>query len=461
MKIIPLYDKVGYYGFFFASIDEFNNYASQIDWDFSDAFVEISSCEIIRITQKGRNKISRDELNKYLNPPMPFWIKDDFNYSCAINKRFADIKPKTAEVITTMNCCFRCLQCSYREPKEKIGVWNKIVPNVSNKYNMSIEHVEAVVDRLYKAGIENIVFTGGGEPLFNSQVTLMGMKHAKDRDINVGLYTNGYFLNEQVIEKIKTINPLFIRISIYGMDSNSFRRYVNIEENGFYHIINNVKKLLSVKNKGELNSKIILSFLVHPELYPDISYVDHFFEDYFSMDELKAFAYIRFTPAVDYFHNEQHDRVFFDTFFQRVTKNAERLKNVVPLIVYTHRINDLYIKGTFSECLGSGFYTEIAPNGDVYLCCERIMDDDYLIGNIIDDSLEDIFYSEKRLNLIRQINVHKCQMCPPLCKPHEINKQLAQLAEISTQQLQQWRTDLLEISKKSGIFGGNMNDFES
>lgn len=461
MKIIPLYDKVGFYGLFFTDMVEFNEFVPHINWEINDAFIEINSSEAIRFTSNGESRIGSDELNKYLNPPVPFWIKDDFNFFCAVQKRFADIRPKTAEVISTMNCCFRCLQCSYRDSKEKMGIWDKRTYNVSAKYNMTVERMETIVDRLSSAGVENIVFTGGGEPLMNLKATLAGMKRAKDKGINVGLYTNGLFLNDYVTEEIKKIDPLFIRISIYGMDPDSFHHYTNIDRESYYTIINNVKNLLSEKDKGVWNSKIILSFLVHPILYPDVVCVDHFFEDNFNIEELKAFTYIRFTPAVDYFHNKQHENSFFEAFFQKVNQNAERLKCIVPLIVYTHRVNDLYVKVTCFQCLGSGFYIEVAPDGDVYLCCERFMNDDYQIGNLLVDSIDDIFRSEKRAELLKRINDGKCQMCPPLCKPHEINKQLAHINEFSDRQLQRWRTDLLEISKKTGIFSGNMNDFES
>lgn len=456
MKIIPLYDKVGFYGLFFTDKVEFNEFASRINWEINDAFVETDSGEAIRITSNGESRIDRSELNKYLNPPVPFWIKDDFNFSCAVQNRFADIRPKTAEVISTMNCCFRCLQCSYREPKEKMGIWDKRI-----SANMPAEHMGIIVDKLSDAGVENIVFTGGGEPLANLETTLAGMKRAKEKGINVGLYTNGFFLGGYAAGEIKKINPLFIRISIYGMDPDNFQRYTNADRENYYRVIDNVKNLLAEKNKGGLSSKIILSFLVHPELYPDAVCVDRFFEDYFTIEELKAFTYIRFTPAVDYYHHKQHEKSFFDPFFQRVNQNAERLKYVVPIIVYMHRVNDLYKKNAFFQCLGSGFYVEVAPDGDVYLCCERLMNEDYRIGNMLIDSINDIFRSEKREKLLRRINDGKCQMCPPLCKPHEINKQLVHINEFSDRQLWQWRTDLLEMATKSGIFSGNMNDFES
>ena len=56
---------------------------------------------------------------------------------------------------------------------------------------MTLDTVLCIIDRLKESGTKNIVFTGGGEPLFNPEVTLAGMSLAKKNNMNVGLYTNG------------------------------------------------------------------------------------------------------------------------------------------------------------------------------------------------------------------------------------------------------------------------------
>lgn len=63
-----------------------------------------------------------------------------------------------------------------------------------------------------------------------------------------------------------------------------------------------------------------------------------------------------------------------------------------------------------------------------------------------------------------QLKEKKCSICPNLCKPHEINKQIYSVVDFleysKKENLIQWRNDLLKIAK-SGDSLGKLNAFES
>lgn len=459
--MMPLYDKVGIWGIFFESISEFENYSEDIDLKNKEIFINVDDLYVNHITLNGKFKDEIDIIEKYLCPPLPFWIKSNNNFNKILERDYYNILPQTAEIITTMNCCFRCQQCSYRPAKEEMNIWNKSYFDFSNKFHMSPNTIIEIIDKLDDIGTRNVVFTGGGEPLINSETTISGMRLAKAKNMSVGLYTNGFNLNDKIIKELEKINPLFIRISIYGVDPMNFSKYTNANEEIFIQIINNIKKLINSKKMGNIQTKISLSFLVHPVLYPNTLNIGNFFDSLFTIEELRLISTIRFTPAVDYYENRQHDKNFFEKIFEQIESLKKRYYDVVQVVPYIHRTIDIYNSKPYMECRGSGYYAEIAPNGDMYLCCEKLMNDNFLIGNILNNSIEEIFNSQARLNLIEQVNSDRCEFCPSLCKPHEINKQLANVDYFNMEQLKNWRNNLLECATNISFFPGRLNDFES
>ena len=56
---------------------------------------------------------------------IPKWILIEDNFEKIISGKWNEIMPITAEFTPTLNCNFRCNQCSYSVPKQKLGVWKK------------------------------------------------------------------------------------------------------------------------------------------------------------------------------------------------------------------------------------------------------------------------------------------------------------------------------------------------
>lgn len=457
-KRIPLFNKIGQYGYVvwsqFDLQDTINvrNSNNQEDLIFTVNFnSNIAGC--FQITER--------EAKLYEHPSLPMWLENKLNFLRAMNSEYFHITPLSAEIIPTLNCCFRCNQCSYRPAKEESGLWNSDVLNSQNKFTMSKSTMEATVYQLEAAGIRHVVFTGGGEPLINGDVTITGMKLCKKYGISFGLYTNGVFLSQRYIDQILAFEPEFIRISIYGMDSVRFSKYTGSDPENFNLVLDNIKSLLQKKEEKGTNTGVSLSFLVHPMLIPTPQYVRTLF-DLFKHKEIKQFSMIRFTPAVDYYKGKQHDKRYFEAIFDEVVRLNDEyaLENIV---VYMHRINDLYTPKQYKHCFGNGFFAEVGPNGDLYLCCEKFADDRCKIGNLLINSIQTIWNSRERQGIICQIG--DCKTCPNICKPHEINKQLLLLEQSKVsfgyEGLVKWREELIAISDNAGYFPGKLNAYES
>lgn len=448
MKTIPLYTNLGTYCFIVFNRDDIEfalNNASMVSIIYTVGFsIDHSLCQ----------RITKEEAMHILHPYKPIWLVSQQNMIAMCNNDFESISPITAEVIPTLNCCFRCNQCAYRLVKEQNDVWEK-----SNKnFDMTKEKMELVLTRLSQGGVKNIVFTGGGEPLVNLDVTLYGMSICNNIGLNFGLYTNGYRLTSSTIKQILSYNPEFIRISIYGTNEETFNNYTNSQGSNYLKIIANIKDLLHVISNSKSNTAISLSFLMHPILYVQASDISRIVE-LFSVEELKQFTSIRFTPAVNYDSPVQHASKFFDGIVKEILKLKQEY-GLSNIYIYSHRLRDLYTPKEYNKCRGNGFYAEVGPKGEMYLCCEKVGHPDYVIGDLTASSLSDIWVSQKRLEILRSID---CSLCPSLCKPHEANKQMEFLCNnrINDNDLENWFKEINQIASNEAFAPGYPNSFES
>lgn len=467
MERIPLYDNICKYGYFIENKEDFELQASRLEDN--DIIFIIDNCiskELIR--QKYDNKIvsiEKADALKYMNPNMPMWLENEEIYNKVLNMEYDKILPQSAEVVPSLNCSFRCEQCSYRPTKEKEGIWSDRRTYKDEKFYMSRETMDIIINKLHKAGTKNIVFTGGGEPLSNSEVTLFGMELAKEKKLTFGLYTNGFYLNDYICKRICELDPLFVRISVYGLNENEFEKYTKIPSKNFYRVISNIKKLISFKERYNSNFQLSLSFLVNPILVNNDDDIEKFFENNFSREELRKLFMVRFTPTVDYYTAKQHSAEYFEKMFANIENYAKKSKEYLNIVTYRHRLNDLYKLKEYDKCRGSGFYAEVGPDAKMYLCCEELTDSKYELGTLKKYDIEQIFNDERRKKILNQISTKKCKECPSVCKPHEINKQLAAVEELvlkgKIELINEWRNDLIKKSINSEYFPGKLNAFES
>ena len=71
------------------------------------------------------------------------------------------------------------------------------------------------------------------------------------------------------------------------------------------------------------------------------------------------------------------------------------------------------------------FYSSNA-DGNVYLCCHFMGNEEFSYGNLNEKSFEDIWNNPERRRVIDKINL---AMCPPVCRNHVINKILFDISK--------------------------------
>jgi sulfatase maturation enzyme AslB (radical SAM superfamily) len=468
-KIIPNNEQIGEYSVFIRNSNRipFNELRNGLDKNkkFTQFFIE-SKSEFQIVTNKLKiNLVSSSEFKRRLdNIKIPKWMNISDNLDKILDGNYDEIRPVTAEFVPTLNCNCRCSQCSYEPPKKERGVWEKN-DTKNEMLHMTKDVMISSLDKLAEVGVENILFTGGGEPLMNP-LTVFGMEYAKKKGSTVALYTNGSLLTKKNTERILTLNPVFTRISVYGGDQETVEAYTHSgNDKMFQTVIDNISMMAEQKKKLNSEMNLGLSYLVHPITAPTIG---KFLNAVRNIKDLDQIDYIRFTPAVDYYDGEQHDQDFMENVFKNIKENLMPEFNDIPtkIKLFYHRLNDLNKTKSYSKCRASGWFAEVGPAGKLYLCCEKHFNPEYEIGDLKTQSFNEIWHSDTRNDLIKKINDSNCSVCPTLCKPHELNKIINSIELFRKQGkinvVKKWAEDLLAYGRECDIYcPSKLDNFQS
>ena len=105
--------------------------------------------------------------------------------------------PDAATLAITEKCNCRCFHCSaYRRKKEELSTYRWM----------------RVIDELLKMGTYNITFTGG-EPLLREDLYEL-IRHVDKRKAITQIFTNGYLLNEDVVEELVKSGLYSLQVSL-------------------------------------------------------------------------------------------------------------------------------------------------------------------------------------------------------------------------------------------------------
>jgi radical SAM protein with 4Fe4S-binding SPASM domain len=115
---------------------------------------------------------------------------------------------------------------------------------------------------------------------------------------------------------------------------------------------------------------------------------------------------------------------------------------------------DYYTAST--DCLAYGMASEIRHNGDVQLCSDSYGNPAYTVGNLYDQSLKDIWTSDRRRQVLDQINADRCfrTTCPHNSRGHHYNRLFHRIeacrSEGRLDDVRQWIEDLRSVTEPLG-----------
>ena len=293
------------------------------------------------------------------------------------------------DMVLTTKCNFRCRHC--------------FIKNNSDGFTMNFLLWKRIIDKLCNQGLTSVVVTGG-EPLLYKELTPI-LNYINDKKLNIYLLTNGYLIDDNFIEEIRKFNNVIVQVSLDGSNSIT-QKYQRLIENSFDVVTKNIKKLTD--SGIVVNVAMVLNKQNIYDLYNG---------SMFDLCEKLRVNMLAITPTVINIENAKtNKKMFLD--IEEVIKMIEFVKSTVNSNKYGYKIivstapslvedNSIKkIKGKRFRCRRGTNSFSVRPNGDVFVCSDfaEVGFSDYILGNILNDNLDDI------LNKLNKISINKIEM---------------------------------------------------
>lgn len=277
-----------------------------------------------------------------------------------------------------------------------------------------LDRYQSLVNEMAKAGVRSMFFAGDGDPLLNKQCHEM-VKATKKAGIDIALNTNGRLLSDKNIPDF--VDHLsFIRISVNAGTAENYARIHGTNVMDFDIVIKNIAELVRVKKEKKSKMTIGVQLVLLSQ----------------NVHEVKSLALELKKLGVDYFSVKpflKHPDVEFDD-------TIENLNDVLDdFAVFQKEISSVDFsfalrKGLFldkfqrsyKKCQSTQFMIEIDALGDLYSCGPYIGNPDHKLGNVMNESFEAVWRSEKaekvRTHVACDVDVSQCM---PFCRPDSVN----------------------------------------
>lgn len=249
------------------------------------------------------------------------------------------------EIETTNYCNFKCSYCPV-----------KFYPYI-DKITMDMKKFTTILNQVKKAGVKNVTFNFFNEPTIDPFFEYR-LREVKKYNLVLTLHTNGSNLSERIIRLLIEYksNINMIRINIPSLNSDIYYRMTGFQLNSkLLDRIDSLRlsgipiELVLNGTRGEINKNLPL-----------------FYEKY---------------PRNIIFSIPSHDRagILKNKYFQNVQVSGElfgcdRLLNTI----------------------------NVTTNGDVTICCNDYFKK-YIIGNLLNNSLEEIMKSDKAQSIRKMV----------------------------------------------------------
>lgn len=308
-------------------------------------------------------------------------------------KKMDELFPISIEMHLTDNCNLNCQWCTDKELRK-------------NKATLDVHIIEKLFREFWRHGT-GVTLEGGGEPTLHPnfrEIVEMG----KQSGIDMGLITNGIVDISDCIGDLK-----WVRVSL---DSSTAEEY--IREKGvdcFDHVLENLKKMSEARDPQHtfIGVGYVLTTRNQSNLVELVKQLDHAGVDYLYLRPVEEAPNI--TPSLEALLTVRKQ-------LAGITADM-RIKYMLP-------INDRVVdQNAGLPCVAHSLTSIIHANGEVALC-EKRREDEIVLGNVYEESFEEIWISPYRERISQKLLNPECQKGCSACRVTGYNMIFEQLESV-------------------------------
>lgn len=279
---------------------------------------------------------------------------------------------------------------------------------------------------LGRLGLKSIMMGGEGEPLIHKDISDM-ILHAKSCGIDVAMTTNGVLLTQEFAGKtLKSIS--WIKVSINAGTPGTYAAIHRTKAEDFSRVMNNLAEAARIKREHNADCVIGAQMILLPENAAEL-------EQLAAQCREARLDYLVVKPYSQHHKSLTHEYEEFDygPHLAMVRKLETFNDSNFRIIFRENTMKKMHrSRRGYERCQALPFWSYIDSDGNVWGCSAYLGDEQFLYGNINEQSFEQIWTGERRR---RNLEFVQCDLdpegCRMNCRMDEINLYLWELTHPS------------------------------
>jgi len=323
-------------------------------------------------TEKIKKMLKGNFLNKY-KIVKPFFEKQ---------------KPYTIEIHPTYRCSYNCEFC-IDDYLKKVPSINGMDINCDGKSQLTKENMDTIINGCLELGIKGIILSGGGDPPLNPNTEYL-VKESKKKNIGIGMFTNGYILNDQTIPSYVD-NLTFLRFSFDSFEVENYIKTKGTTAKAYWRVLANIEKCTTYKKENKSSCKIGMDFLIQPHNV-------HLIKDLYRKASELMVDYVQFCDCVVpgyHFTDNLKERILEEVGQCLTIKantenpyNGEEGKKMSEVVYEPAPVENTT---NCSDCKMKDYIFQVGGSGLVHVCPHTARHDHTKYGDINEQSLKEIW----------------------------------------------------------------------
>jgi MoaA/NifB/PqqE/SkfB family radical SAM enzyme len=319
--------------------------------------------------------------------------------------------PVTVEWDLSNRCYLGCEACHFAHTHTR-GPWTVQDRRLPMAWDgtgdlADIVMVKRALLEMAAAGVQGVVFSGGGEPTTHPQWT-EAVQSATDCGIEVGMYTAGGLLTSDSA-KILADSATWVVVSLDAADPETYAAEKRVKGDQFPRAVAGIRAISGRK------ARIGVSFLMHAK-------------NWRQMWDFRDFArhlgadYVTFRPRIDTSPDDPgtitSDRHWIDAALPLLRDMSTQVDvecDPDRFLAYRHWEGHGY-----STCHGIKLNATVTPDGRVWVCLQRRGVQGSSIGNLTTTTFREIWANHPGVWT-------DFRECRAMCRLHLVNQQLAEV----------------------------------
>jgi MoaA/NifB/PqqE/SkfB family radical SAM enzyme len=264
-----------------------------------------------------------------------------------------------------------------------------------------------VLAEMAAAGVQGIVWTGGGEPTLHPGFEPI-VSAAARHGLAQGMYTHGGHIDRKRAELIKQ-HFSWVVISLDRSDADAYRAYKGGGPKGFERACNGVRSLASAEGACTVG----VSFLIDADTWQDA-------------ERCAAFGlslgadYVTFRPMIDFDQADPAQPIGDRSWVTAAMPTLEELATRPGIVCDPARFAEYrdWTGRSYHTCYGVRMNTTITPDSRVWLCVNKRGFPGAELGDLKRESFADLWARHPG-------KVTDFSLCRVMCRLHLVNERLA------------------------------------